>query len=163
MVLGRGRRQRQHILAAALGATQGDRAGAPVDVVQAQPGDLTAAQPKIEGTSHDGVGAPQGAAGFTERVDQALNLFGGQSLGQCGQSPAGWIRQRTDQAVYGVAQRCAVAEVPAQRCDHSGRAGRLAVKLGLLREEAAHMFGLDRRDVDGPAAEALAQQPPGDA
>jgi hypothetical protein len=33
----------------------------------------------------------------------------------------------------------------------------------LLREEAAHMLGLDCRDVDSTVAKALQQQPPGDA
>ena len=63
----------------------------------------------------------------------------------------------------GVAEPSAVAEVAAQRRNDRSGAGGLAVQLGLLREEAAHMLGLDSRDVDGTASEALRQQPPGDA
>ena len=39
----------------------------------------------------------------------------------------------------------------------------MSAELGLLREEAPDMFGLDRRDVDGAATEAGGQQPPDDA
>ena len=48
-----GYRQRQHILAAALGAAQRDRAGAPVDVVQAELGDVATAKSQIKGAAHE--------------------------------------------------------------------------------------------------------------
>jgi len=65
--------------------------------------------------------------------------------------------------VYGAPERSAVAEVAAQRRDCRSDAGGLAVRLGLLREEAAHMLGLNCGNVDGTTAEALRQQPPRDA
>ena len=92
--------------------------------------------------------------GSAERADQLLDFFGRQRLGQRGQLPVGGVGHRTDQPVYEIAERGAVAEVAAQRRHHRTGACRLAVELGLLREEAADVLGLDRGDVDGAVAEA---------
>ena len=55
--------------------------------------------------------------------------------------------------MHRIAQGNAVAEVPAQRGDHRARSCRLAVKLGLLREEVANLVELNGCDVDGVVAE----------
>jgi hypothetical protein len=65
--------------------------------------------------------------------------------------------------VYDVAKGGAVAEVPTQRRHDRAGARRLAVAFGLLGEEVANVFGLDRRDVDGVIAKPRGQEPTHDA
>src|SRR5450756_959527 len=76
-----GHRQWQHIFAAALGVTQRDCAGAPIDVIEADTGNLAAAKPEIQGAAHYGVGTHHRAAWFAERADQLLDFLSRQSLG----------------------------------------------------------------------------------
>ena len=110
-----GGRQRQHIFPASLGVAQCDSASSPVDVIEAEPGDLTTAKPEIKSAPYDGGTTPLGAVGLTERFDQPLDFFRRQGLGQRGQLPVSRVGQRANEAVYDVAKGSPVAEVPAQR------------------------------------------------
>ena len=108
-------RQGHHVFTPALGAAQGDRAGVPVDIVQAQACHFAASQAQIEHAAHHGVGAQHRRTALAECGFKLLDLYRLQRLGQRCQLPVRRIRQSADQRMGAVAQRCAPPEVTAQR------------------------------------------------
>jgi hypothetical protein len=121
-----GFRQGHHVFTPALGAAQGDRAGFPVDVVQAQACDLAASQTQVERAAHHGVGAQHRRAALAKGGFELFDLCRLQRLGQRCQLPVRRIGQRTNQRMGAVAQRRTPAEVAAQGRDHGAQARRRA-------------------------------------
>ena len=132
-------RQRQPVLPAGL-AVHGELPGPPVDVAQAQRGDLAGAQPEPRQDGQDREVPAPGRASAIAAAEQPPDICGADRPGQPGQRPAGDRRHRRQQAGPGQPFELQVAQERAQaRADRLGFAHRSP--LADRQDKAGHRRG----------------------
>lgn len=102
-------------------AMHADRSGAPVDVVQPEPGDLAAPQAEPDQQSQDRqIAASNGGVGITGRK-QTLDLIGLKPLGQPSQPSSGHFWHSRDKRAFRHTVQMQKAQERPQRRDRQLR------------------------------------------